>query len=132
MVINLIIVHDRVHQQIFINNRGKCVQIQIQKLKFAIIVKHFHFFFFSFFLYIFFLSLSLSRLYSSKQCYISRLSFSTIPVYLHFFFSYDSFLILFVFRFVSVTAMCASFFYDIYSTLPNFFNIYIYLQLFFI
>ncbi len=36
----MIIDHDKVHQQIFINNKGKCVQIQIQKLKFVTTVKH--------------------------------------------------------------------------------------------
>jgi hypothetical protein len=55
MVINLIIDHDKVHQQIFIiinnnNNNDKCVQIQIQKQKFAITVKH-SFFCLLFFIY---------------------------------------------------------------------------------
>jgi len=129
MVINLIIDHDRVHPPIFISNKGRCVQIQIQKLKFAIIVKHFHFFFFSFFLYIFF-----SRLYSSKQCYISRLSFATIPICLHFssrmvdfsfFWSFAS-------RFVSVTATALFFTTYIQLVPTSLIYIYIYFQLFFI
>jgi hypothetical protein len=42
MVINLIIDHGKVHQQIFIiNNKDKCVQIPIPKQKFAITVKRF-------------------------------------------------------------------------------------------
>jgi hypothetical protein len=44
---------------------------------------------------------------------------------------YFSFFLSFVSRFVSVTATCA-FFYDMHSTLPNFFNIYIFATILYI
>jgi hypothetical protein len=97
MVINLIIDHDKVHPQIFINNKGKCVRIQIQKLKCVKIVKHLLFYFFFSFRSSFTFFFLLSRLYSSKQCYISRLFFATI-LSAFTFPSYDSLLIFFVFR----------------------------------
>jgi len=108
MVINLIIVHDRVHQQIFINNRGKCVQIQIQKLKFAIIVKTVSFpFFFVLSLYVFF---SLVYTHQNNATYHDFLFLLSLSI---FTFSFRmivfSFFLSFVSRFVSVTATCGFF-----------------------
>jgi len=103
MVINLIIDHDKVHQQIFINNKDKCVQIQIQKLKFAITVKHFFLSFLLFFIYYFFLS----RLYTHQN------NTTYHDILFHFFCYYpclpylfpiiDLFHFFWVFRFVYVT-----------------------------
>jgi hypothetical protein len=129
----LIIDHVKVHQQIFINNsnnKGKCVRIQIQKLKFAIIVKTVSFpFFFVLSLYFFFSLVYTHQNNTTYHDFLLLLSLSAFIFLFHMI--YFSFFLSFVSRFVSVTATCA-FFYDMHSTLPNFFNIYIYLQLFFI
>ncbi len=135
----MIIDHDRVLQQIFNNNnnnnnnKDKCVPIRIQKLNFAIIVKHFHFIFFFVSSLHFFFALSLVYTHQNNAAYHDFL-FATLPVFLHSFFSYDRLLILFVFRlsFRFCNSDLTPFFYDIHSTRPNFFNIYIFATILYI
>jgi len=110
MVINLIIDHDKVHQQIFINNKDKCVQIQIQKLKFVTTVKHSSFFFLLFFIHYFF-----SLVYTHQNntiCHDILFHFFLLLSRFAILISYHIFIIscfFLIFRFVYVTTTCVFF-----------------------